>query len=132
MPRYGFTAPQEGLAASLLAWRLALTTIWYAPVMTSFEEAWKLAQQGKAPEAEALLRTAVTHTQDGTLARTEALYALANLLVACGDLARATAPLRTAVAMKSTSQDHEKARLTGSMNLGEILVRIGELEEADT
>ncbi|HTL34008.1 MAG TPA: tetratricopeptide repeat protein [Kofleriaceae bacterium] len=100
--------------------------------MTSFEQAWELAQHGKAPEAEALLRTAVTHTQDGTLARTEALYALANLLVACGDLARATAPLRTAVAMKSTSQDHEKARLTGSMNLGEILVRLGELEEADT
>jgi tetratricopeptide (TPR) repeat protein len=102
--------------------------------MTSFDrtQAWELAQRGKAPEAEALLRTAVAHTQDGSLARTEALFALANLLVACGDLVRATDPLRTAVAMKSTSEAHEKARLTGTMNLGEILVRIGELEEADT
>ena len=100
--------------------------------MTSFQDAWELAQRGKAPEAEALLRTAVTHTQDGSLARTEALFSLANLLVACGDLVRATEPLRMAVAMKSTSEAHEKARLTGTMNLGEILVRIGELEEADT
>lgn len=100
--------------------------------MTSFQAAWELAQQGKAPEAEALLRTAVTHTPEGSLARTDALYALANLLVACGDLVRAIPPLRTAVAMKSTSGEHEKARLTGTMNLGEILVRIGELEEAHT
>lgn len=102
--------------------------------MTSFDPApaWELAQQGKAPEAEALLRTAITHTPEGSLARTEVLYALANLLVACGDLVRAIPPLRTAVAMKSTSEEHEKARLTGTMNLGEILVRIGELEEAHT
>jgi tetratricopeptide (TPR) repeat protein len=121
MPRSGFTQRV-----------LSLATIWYGVVMTSFQEAWELAQHGKAPEAEALLRTAVTHTPDGSLARTEALFSLANLLVACGDLVRAVAPLRTAVAMKSTSQEHEKARLTGTMNLGEILVRIGELEEAHT
>lgn len=100
-------------------------------VATSFEDALEMARQGRAPEAESLLRAAVTRTEDGSPERTRALFELANLLVACGDLRRAVDPLRTAVAMKSTDQEHEMARLTGTMNLGEILARLGELDEAN-
>ena len=90
----------------------------------------ELVQRGRATEAEALLRGEVSHTRDGSPERTDALFDLANLLVACGDLPRAVEPLRTAVAMPPVDREHEKARLTGTMNLGEILGRLGEIEEA--
>lgn len=98
--------------------------------MTTFDRAIELARDGHAPEAEQLLQAAVIASRDGTLARTQALFDLANLFVACGDLVRSVEPLRAACAMPSVDSEHEKARLTGTMNLGEILVQLDELDEA--
>jgi tetratricopeptide (TPR) repeat protein len=98
--------------------------------MTTFDRAIELARDGHAHEAEQLLQAAIIATRDGTLARTHALFDLANLFVACGDLRRSVEPLRAACVMESVDNEHEKARLTGTMNLGEILVQLDELDEA--
>ncbi|MDX2086739.1 MAG: tetratricopeptide repeat protein [Kofleriaceae bacterium] len=98
--------------------------------MTTFERAIELARDGHAHEAEQLLQAAIIASRDGTPARTQALFDLANLFVACGDLRRSVEPLRIACAMTSVDDEHEKARLTGTMNLGEILVQLDELDEA--
>ena len=60
-----------------------------------------------------------------------ALFNEATVLASLGDLARAAVACRAAAMVQATDSNSQRDRLTYLMNLGEMLTRLGDLEEAE-
>lgn len=101
----------------------------------AFRQATGLLRAGRPLEAEALLvdtaRVAERRGGERSAAHAAAQFDLARLLLMLGDPRRAAGALRRACALEAESEHQTKDRLTYMMNLGEVLERLGELDEAE-
>lgn len=86
-------------------------------------EAERIAKQG--------LDEALEASSTGSLAVAQARFDLATIFIGLNDYARAIAQMRLAVALDEQTDAARRERLTFIMNLGEILQRAGELDEAE-
>jgi len=100
-----------------------------------FQRALEQVREGNGLRAEALVVDAVrrVEAEQGrqSSAFSQAQWDLARILIAVGDLARSADALRAAAEFEGTNDDEKKDRLTYLMNLGEVLVKAGALEEAE-
>jgi tetratricopeptide (TPR) repeat protein len=100
-----------------------------------FNEAVGHLQNGDGIRAEESVHAAATLAaeQAGTDSSlyVQALFNEATILCGVGDLARAAAACRAAAAVPAKTRDMQKERLTCLMNLGEILTRMDQLQDAE-
>lgn len=104
-------------------------------VQQAFEAAAQRFREGDRLGAEQVVHDAVRRAaaeagSDSHL-YAQALFNEASLLAGIGDMARAVAACRQAAAVPARDQAARKDRLTYLMNLGELLSRIGQPEEAE-
>lgn len=102
--------------------------------MSAIDHAFALLRAGSPLDAESAAAQAVKdaaarHGPHST-AYAAAQFDLARLLLALGDMTRAAACLREAVRVPSDSAESERDRLSYVMNLGEVLIALGALDEA--
>ena len=100
-----------------------------------FDQALELVREGRGPEAERLLgelaeRARQEHGAESAQ-HAAALYDMAKIRIAVGDLARAVEPLRAAANIRVAGEEGERERLTYNMNLGDVLDRLDRLDEAE-
>jgi tetratricopeptide (TPR) repeat protein len=100
----------------------------------NLQRAFELVRRGERLVAEEQLVAAVKNAEAkhgrSTPEHAACVFDLASLLLAIGDLRRATDSMREACEMKPRDAESEKDRLTYLMNLGEMLQRLGEVDEA--
>lgn len=103
--------------------------------MSVLESALAALREGDAVRAEALVveRAREAEREHGRdhAAFAEASFDVAQVLAGAGELRRAASALRDACAVSPGTPDGEKQRLTYVMNLGEVLSRLGDLDDAD-
>ncbi len=104
----------------------------------TLQEALVLALQGEGVLAERLVAeaalAAATRHGPESAEHAAALFELARVLVEVGDLVRAAEVLRRASELPPAAgrtPEAQRARLTCQMNLGEVLLRLGEADEAE-
>jgi tetratricopeptide (TPR) repeat protein len=102
----------------------------------AFEAAMQQLRAGRGAEGEAIMREAVQAARDQgpkSAAYAERLYELSTLLLAAGDLTRGLQPLVDAAAVcdPAGGYEAEKQRLMYGMNVGDVLMRLGRLDEAE-
>ena len=101
----------------------------------AYQRALELLEQGDGVGAERLLDLARTEASNtcGEHSREHAgaLFDLARLMVELGDFGRAAQWLESAWRLEPEGHEAEKERLTYNMNLGEVLLRQGRLDEAE-
>jgi tetratricopeptide (TPR) repeat protein len=99
-----------------------------------FERALELLRSGSPVEAEKAVSDAVKEAAErhGAVSQEHAaaLFDHARLLLAMGALPRAAALLRSAAGIPATTPEARRSRATYLMNLGEVLQRLGELDQA--
>ncbi len=92
-------------------------------------------QAGDTLQAEALVVEAAEQVRqqrgDQHMLYAAAMFNVACVLCGVGDLSRAAEACRTATAIPATDKASQKDRLTYWMNLGDILIRTGQLDEAE-
>ncbi|MEO0600380.1 MAG: tetratricopeptide repeat protein [Myxococcota bacterium] len=102
--------------------------------MQTIDDAWAALRAGRRREAEVVASQLVdsAHANHGadTPGHATALGELASVLVATGDLPRAVATLRRAAAVNGVDESTTRAQLTHVMNLGELLLALGQTDEA--
>jgi tetratricopeptide (TPR) repeat protein len=102
--------------------------------VSAIEHAFELLRAGDPLGAEATaaqtVKDAASNHGPSSTAYAAAQFDLARLLLAMGDMRRAAACLREAVRVPSDSPESERDRLSYGMNLGEVLIALGELDEA--
>jgi len=101
----------------------------------TFEQAVQLLQQGDGLKAEELVHAASEQAaaqagRDSQL-YAQALFHEATILCGVNDLVRAAVVCRTAAEVPAKDKAGQKDRLTYWMNLGDILTRLNQLEEAE-
>lgn len=109
--------------------------------MSSDDDTLPLAQamtalDGGSPEEAVALATVAADTARTEHGAASAAYAraefdLAHVLSATGDLGRAIAAMRRAVAVVPADDEARRQRLTYLTNLGEALAHVGQLDEAE-
>jgi len=101
----------------------------------AFRQAAELLSQGDSLAAEKVVAdaaaAAASRHGEHSPEHAAAQFDLAKILCAVGDLQRAAAAVRDACAVEGTDDRTTKDRLTYNMNLGEILQRLGDLEQAE-
>ncbi len=100
-----------------------------------FDEAVGCLQAGDCLRAEETVHRGVTlaaqQAGEESPLYVQALFNEAIILCGVGDLSRAATACRAAAAVPAKNKEMQKERLTCLMNLGEILTRMDELEEAE-
>jgi tetratricopeptide (TPR) repeat protein len=113
-----------------------LDTMSEATESPTFRQAVELLQAGDPLAAEKVVADAAISArgQHGRASPQDAAaqFDLAKILVGVGDLRRAAEALREASTLQGADDPSTKDRLTYNMNLGEVLQRLGELEEAES
>jgi tetratricopeptide (TPR) repeat protein len=103
---------------------------------STLDRAIEQIRMGNSAEAEAIARAAVSEAEAvhgaESLEWVAAQFDLAQVCVALEDFPQAAATLQSACAVPARGAEAQKARLTGLMNLGEILIMDGRLEEAES
>lgn len=102
----------------------------------SFDAAIAALRNGQPLEAERIasegLERARRDHPPESLVVCQAHFDLASILLGVGDLGRAINHMRSACALDEDTDDARRERLTFLMNLGELLQRGGELDEAES
>ncbi len=103
----------------------------------SMNRALALVREGQGVAAESMMVEAAQVAGDSSGVNSPghaaALYELACVILACGDLSRGIDAMRSACDVEANGDDTaQKDRLTYIMNLGELLLRAGRLEEAES
>lgn len=102
--------------------------------MNRLDQAFDLLRSHKPREAEALLTDAAKEAADrfgaDSAEHAEALFELAHVMLALGDLGRAAEVMERAAGIPAHTSQARKARLNYQGNLGELLQRLGRLDEA--
>lgn len=100
---------------------------------TPIQQATEALQQGKRQEALDIVSAAVKAAQEKAPNSPEyaaSEFDLARVLVTIGELPRAAQALKRAVDVPATEDAHKQARLAYLTNLGEVLARMGQLDDA--
>lgn len=101
----------------------------------NLEQAMAALRSGNRLEAERIakqgLQAALDAHPKGSLAVAQARFDFATILIAMNDYARGIEQMRQTVLLDEQTDAARRERLTFVMNLGEILQRAGQLEEAE-
>ncbi len=99
------------------------------------DRALAMVRAGKRIEAERAMQEYVSLKRDRegreSVAHAQAMFELATVMLAVGDFTRGAETLREVCALSLPGDDGARASLTYNMNLGEVLTRMGQVDEAE-